>query len=200
MLAFVLCWKGAKLSKATGLSHAGCRLRGLGRLAVLYYVGPSSKDVGNACCGRPEAKASGAGAPGPLLARRQQGRRAQTDVVEDAAEPDTLADHLDAMCAPGAPPLAWDAAGEYARSRLELYYLAHAAAPLDEDALAEVRAPHAMEPLMQRSLLGLSSCKSRAEVGGPSSNGASWGFPAVRAGLLWPAGCCCLLPSTAAHI
>ncbi|KAK9833531.1 hypothetical protein WJX81_002203 [Elliptochloris bilobata] len=61
----------------------------------------------------------------------------QTDVVEDAAESDTLADHLDAMFAPDAPPLQWDAAGEYTRARLELYYLAHAAAPLGLDELTE---------------------------------------------------------------
>ena len=63
----------------------------------------------------------------------------QIDVVEDAGEADALADHLDAMFAPDAPPLQWDAAGEYTRARLELYYLAHAAAPLGLDALAEVR-------------------------------------------------------------
>jgi len=76
----------------------------------------------------------------PLPAHQQQGARAQTDVVEDAAEADTLDDHLDAMFAPDAPPLAWDAAAEYTRRRLELYYLAHAADPLGEDALAEVGA------------------------------------------------------------
>ncbi len=70
----------------------------------------------------------------------QPGRRAQTDVVEDAVEADTLDDHLDAMFAPDAPPLAWDAAAEYTRSRLELYYLAHAADPLGGGALAEVGA------------------------------------------------------------
>ena len=63
----------------------------------------------------------------------------QIDVVEDAGEADALADHLDAMFAPDAPPLQWDAAGEYTRARLELYYLAHAAAPLGLDALSEVR-------------------------------------------------------------
>ena len=63
----------------------------------------------------------------------------QIDVVEDAGEADALADHLDAMFTPDAPPLQWDAAGEYTRARLELYYLAHAAAPLGLNALSEVR-------------------------------------------------------------
>jgi len=75
-----------------------------------------------------------------VIVHQQQGRCVQTDVVEDAAEADTLDDHLDAMFAPDAPPLAWDAAAEYTRRRLELYYLAHAADPLGEDALAEVGA------------------------------------------------------------
>ena len=75
-------------------------------------------------------------------------RRLQTDVVEDAAESDSLADHLDAMFAPGAPPLAWDGSGDYVRDRLELYYLAYAAAPLGLDALTEVRRPglHPIDP------------------------------------------------------
>ena len=70
--------------------------------------------------------------------------------MEDAAETDGLADHLDAMFAPGAPPLAWDGSGDYVRDRLELYYVAHAAAPLGLDALTEVRCPglHPNDPTL----------------------------------------------------
>ena len=79
---------------------------------------------------------------------------AQTDVVEDAAETDGLTDHLDAMFAPGAPPLPWDGAGDYARGRLELYYLAYAAAPLGLEALTEVCAAQGCTPpSMGQSLL-----------------------------------------------
>jgi hypothetical protein len=63
----------------------------------------------------------------------------QMDAVEDAAEGDTLAAQLDAMFAPGAPPLAWDAAGAYTRARLELFYLSHAARPLSLEHLTEAR-------------------------------------------------------------
>lgn len=34
------------------------------------------------------------------------------------------------MFGPDAPPLPWDAAGEYTRDRVELYYLANAGTPL----------------------------------------------------------------------
>ena len=62
----------------------------------------------------------------------------QMDAVEDAAEGDTLAAHLDAMFAPGAPPLAWDTADAYTRVRLELFYLSHATRPLSLEHLTEV--------------------------------------------------------------
>jgi hypothetical protein len=40
------------------------------------------------------------------------------------------------MFGDGAPPLPWDAAGEYSRDRVELYYLANAGPPLTPDQLA----------------------------------------------------------------
>lgn len=48
-------------------------------------------------------------------------------------------DHLDAMFAPSAEPLAWDASNSYTREKLELYYMSHAATPLSLDQLTEVR-------------------------------------------------------------
>ena len=50
-----------------------------------------------------------------------------------------MQDHLDAMFAPGAEPLAWDSPNAYTREKLELYYMAHAATPLSLDRLTEVR-------------------------------------------------------------
>lgn len=41
------------------------------------------------------------------------------------------------MFGPEAPPLEWDAQGDYARGSLELYYLSHAATPLTLDQLTE---------------------------------------------------------------
>lgn len=64
----------------------------------------------------------------------------QQDVVEDWCDEDTLADHLDVMFGEGAPPLPWDAAGEYSRRRVELYYLSNAGAPLTPDQLAQAMA------------------------------------------------------------
>ena len=48
-------------------------------------------------------------------------------------------DHLDVMYGPEAPPLDWDAAGEYSRPNIQLYYLSYAAKPLHRDQLVEVR-------------------------------------------------------------
>ncbi|BDA47917.1 Tetratricopeptide repeat protein 4 [Coccomyxa sp. Obi] len=61
----------------------------------------------------------------------------QMDAVEDASELDSLGDHLDAMFSPEAPPLEWDRDHEYTRSRLETYYLSHAAEALASGELAE---------------------------------------------------------------
>ena len=72
----------------------------------------------------------------------------QIDAVEDAAETDSLAQHLDDMFAPGAPHLPWDGSGDYVRGRLELYYLSYAAAPLGLHALTEVCCPGLHAPLM----------------------------------------------------
>jgi hypothetical protein len=44
------------------------------------------------------------------------------------------------MFGDGAPPLPWDAAGEYSRGRVELYYLANAGEPLSQPQLAEAMA------------------------------------------------------------
>ncbi|CAD7703396.1 unnamed protein product [Ostreobium quekettii] len=60
----------------------------------------------------------------------------QRDVVQDACEADTLAEHLDVMFGEGVEPLPWDAKREYVRSNIELYYLAHAGAPLTQSQLA----------------------------------------------------------------
>ena len=62
----------------------------------------------------------------------------QLDVVEDAEEGDSMAQHLDVMFGPEAPPLPWDSKGVYTRDRVEVYYLAHAAKPLTFEAVAEV--------------------------------------------------------------
>jgi len=48
----------------------------------------------------------------------------QTDLVETIGEDDTLADFLDGMFGPDAPPLLWDTAGAYKRESLEAYYQA----------------------------------------------------------------------------
>jgi hypothetical protein len=48
----------------------------------------------------------------------------QTDLVELVGEDDTLAEFLDGMFGPDAPPLPWDAAGAYHREALEAYYQA----------------------------------------------------------------------------
>ncbi|GBF91215.1 hypothetical protein Rsub_04884 [Raphidocelis subcapitata] len=64
----------------------------------------------------------------------------QQDVVEDWADEDCVADHLDVMFGEGAPPLPWDAAGEYSRARVELYYLANAGQPLTQPQLEDAMA------------------------------------------------------------
>lgn len=61
----------------------------------------------------------------------------QHDTVEDFCEADAFRDHLDVMFGPEAPPLDWDARGEYSRDAVELYYLSHGATPLSREALAE---------------------------------------------------------------
>ena len=47
------------------------------------------------------------------------------------------------MFAPDAPPLSWDGSGDYARGRLELYYLAYAAAALGPGCTHGGALPHA---------------------------------------------------------
>jgi hypothetical protein len=42
--------------------------------------------------------------------------------IEQVGEDDTLAEYLDGMFGPDAPPLPWDAAGAYSRAALEVYY------------------------------------------------------------------------------
>jgi hypothetical protein len=44
------------------------------------------------------------------------------------------------MFGPDAPPLPWDAAQEYDRPRVELYYLARAGAPLSQPQVAQAMA------------------------------------------------------------
>ncbi|KAK9907556.1 hypothetical protein WJX75_005927 [Coccomyxa subellipsoidea] len=61
----------------------------------------------------------------------------QMDAVEDASEQDTLADQLDIMFSPQAPPLKWDRDHEYTRDSVEVYYLSHAAEALPLADLAE---------------------------------------------------------------
>ena len=41
------------------------------------------------------------------------------------------------MFGPEAPPLDWDAGGQYARGAVQLYYLSHAATPLTREQLVE---------------------------------------------------------------
>ena len=60
----------------------------------------------------------------------------QQDLIEDALEGDSIGDHLDVMFGEGAPPLPWDEAREYARPRVELYYLSHAGRALPQAELA----------------------------------------------------------------
>ncbi|KAG1680398.1 hypothetical protein FOA52_015489 [Chlamydomonas sp. UWO 241] len=54
----------------------------------------------------------------------------QQDAVQAFGEADTFDAHLDEMFGPDAPPLEWDARGEYTRGRMELYYLRHAGRPM----------------------------------------------------------------------
>jgi hypothetical protein len=44
--------------------------------------------------------------------------------IETVAEDDTLAEYLDGMFGPDAPPLPWDVANAYTRDALEVYYQA----------------------------------------------------------------------------
>eukprot|EP00877_Chromochloris_zofingiensis_P013621 jgi/Chrzof1/8512/Cz03g13240.t1 len=59
----------------------------------------------------------------------------QQDVIEDVCEDHVMADHLDVMFGPDAPPLEWDKDQEYTRDRVELYYLANSGRPLSQDQL-----------------------------------------------------------------
>jgi hypothetical protein len=51
------------------------------------------------------------------------------------------------MFGPDAPPLPWDAAGEYSRGTVELYYLANAGTPLTPTQLVDAMAGHWPEGL-----------------------------------------------------
>ena len=62
----------------------------------------------------------------------------QTDAVEDFLEADSIQQHLDVMFAPDSPSLEWDDDLHYTRNKLELYYLSHAAKPLQLEQLTEV--------------------------------------------------------------
>ncbi|KAL6779418.1 CNS1 [Auxenochlorella protothecoides x Auxenochlorella symbiontica] len=61
----------------------------------------------------------------------------QQDVIEDFSVTDTFRDHLDCMFGPDGPPLDWDVAGDYGRSKLEVYYLSHASKAMPLEALTE---------------------------------------------------------------
>ena len=64
----------------------------------------------------------------------------QMDAVEDVAESDPLAVHLDVMFpADASSSPEWDTEHDYQRDNLQLYYLSHAARPLPVDQLTEVR-------------------------------------------------------------
>ena len=68
----------------------------------------------------------------------------QMDAVEDIAETDPLAAHLDVMFpldsqGEQASCPEWDSQHAYRRHSLQLYYLSHAAQPLPVDQLSEVR-------------------------------------------------------------
>ena len=62
----------------------------------------------------------------------------QTDEVQDVCETDTFGNHLDVMFPADAEAVPWDPSGAYSRARLELWYLSHAAKPLDASQLTEV--------------------------------------------------------------
>ena len=62
----------------------------------------------------------------------------QTDEVLDVCETDTFGDHLDVMFPTDAPGMPWDPTGAYHRAAVELWYLSHAATPLDAGQLTEV--------------------------------------------------------------
>lgn len=64
----------------------------------------------------------------------------QMDAIEDMAETDPLAAHLDVMFPPDSHEsgLQWDGEQAYQRHSLQLYYLSHAAQPLSLDQLTEV--------------------------------------------------------------
>jgi hypothetical protein len=55
--------------------------------------------------------------------------------VEVVGEDDTLAEFLDGMFGPDAPPLPWDRAGAYTRDALEVYYQADLAVPYNGEQL-----------------------------------------------------------------
>lgn len=61
----------------------------------------------------------------------------QHDTIEAFHEQHCLADHLDVMFGPTAPPLQWDDSGDYTRQRIQLYYLSYAAQAITEDELSE---------------------------------------------------------------
>ncbi|KAK9813825.1 hypothetical protein WJX73_000343 [Symbiochloris irregularis] len=63
----------------------------------------------------------------------------QMDAVEDVAETDPLAAHLDVMFPPdGSNAPEWDSQHAYQRDSLQLYYLSNAATPLPVEQLTEV--------------------------------------------------------------
>lgn len=61
----------------------------------------------------------------------------QNDAVEDFGEYDTFEAHFDVMYGKESPPLDWDTQKHYTRKNIEVYFLTHAAKPIDKDALTE---------------------------------------------------------------
>eukprot|EP00775_Hariotina_reticulata_P012859 gene12859-12986_t len=61
----------------------------------------------------------------------------QQDVIEDWHEDDSVADHLNVMFGPDAPPLEWDDSQEYTRDRVQLCFLSHAGPTLTQEQLVQ---------------------------------------------------------------
>ncbi|KAJ7529014.1 hypothetical protein O6H91_15G030400 [Diphasiastrum complanatum] len=66
------------------------------------------------------------------------GEAMASDFIEDFAEFDTFAMHLDMMFGTSAPPLAWDERHEYSRDNIELYYQANAVPALSRRKVEQI--------------------------------------------------------------
>lgn len=87
------------------------------------------------------------------------------DAVEDVTENDPLGAHLDVMLpVDGAGSPEWDTQHAYQRHLLQLYYLSHAAKPLNVNELTEVCLKTALTPLGLLSAMRLTDVLSGAQT------------------------------------